>query len=121
MKNLKQFMPFNFNGFSAGKTFVVTGIKSLIDYNTKVIIGTKVECAITKDETVYEPDKNGNISTNLYEKLTVKVRLPNTVNVNVGDTVTFRNATANVYGDYSNLLSVEAEAIDVVKATKGAN
>lgn len=121
MKNLKQFMPFDFSRFSTGKTYVVTGVKSLLDFNTKVVIGTKIECAITKDETVYEPDKNGNISTNLYEKLTVKVKLPNKVNVNVGDTVAFHNATANVYGDYNNLLSVEAEAIDVVKPTKGIN
>ncbi len=115
MKNLHQFQEFNLPRFLDGKTLVVTGIKDLVDFETKAIIGSKVEVAITRDDTVYAPNKKGEIASNLYEKLDIKVKLPNAVNVAIGDEVIISdNAIASVYGDYGDKISITADGLSKV-------
>lgn len=122
MKNLYQFLMFNLVAFLSGKTLLVTGISPLCDRASGEVIGTRVECVITRDDTAYRPPKSGSTtSTNLYEKVYIKIKLPNTVSVNVGDVVEVVNGTATVYGDYNNNLSITADSLVVTKpAAKGA-
>ena len=111
MKGLYQFERFDLGSFLAGKTIVVTSVNDLTDYNSGTIIGKKIECAIIKDDTAYMPSKDGSIVSNLYEKMLIKVKTPYTADVAIGTEVTLINATASVYGDYRNKLSIIAEGV----------
>lgn len=121
MKALYQFEHFDLNGFLAGKSLAITAINDLTDYNSGTPIGKKVECAIVRDETKYAPSKDGGVVSNLYEKLIVKIKLPHTVaNVAIGDEVVPINATATVYGDYRNKLSITAEGLVSTESQKAS-
>lgn len=116
MKNLNQFMLFDWKTFSDGKRFRVTGTSEWKDYDSGNHLGTKVEVAIVEDRTQYKPDKNGNVQTNSYEKFPVKVA--KNVSVPVGAFVALDGVTATVYGEYRNQLSVKAQDIHVLTAHK---
>lgn len=115
MKKLSQFMRFDCEAFFREKVFQVTGASEWVDYTTKAHMGTKVDVAIIKDDTQYKL-KEGETVSNLYEKLTFKVRKD--VNVPVGAHVVPVNAAATVYGDYRNQLSVTADDIRVITPSK---
>ena len=121
MKNLYQFLMFDLVAFLCGKTLLVTGISPLSDHASGEVIGTRVECVITRDDTVYRAAKDSTISTNLYERLFIKIKHPNSVSVTVGDEVEVINGTAVVYGDFNNKLSLTADGLVVTKpADKGS-
>ena len=65
MKKLSQFVKFDFEGFSKGKLYKVTGVEKWDDYDTKVHLGTRLKTVIAKDETPYK-QKDGEMVTNLY-------------------------------------------------------
>lgn len=115
MKNLYQFQKFDLVAFLIGKELMVTGCGLWKDRDTGAELGTKVDVAITKDDTTYSPSKDGSVQTNLYEKLSVKLSKFN-FTVPVGSIVTIVNGTATVYGDYRNQLSVRADDVKVVQA-----
>lgn len=117
MKYLRQFLHFDLSAFLVAKTLTVISISDLLDHETKAPIGKRVTCAITRDDTVYAPGKDGAVGSNVYEKVSVKVKYPHTVSVTPGDEVTLINATATVYGDFQNQLSIIAEGLEVVKHT----
>lgn len=71
MKNLGQF--FDYKRFFEGKKFVVTDNQPLQDFETKKILGRKIEVAIAEDNTKYIPSNSGSVQTNLFEKMKVKV------------------------------------------------
>ena len=119
MKGLRQFMSFDLTRFLTGKALVVTAINDLSDYDSGVIIGKKYECAIVQDDTAYIPSKDGSTISNLYEKVTIKVKLPHTVDVAIGTEVIPINATAVVYGDYQNKLSITAEGLVSAEIQRG--
>lgn len=111
MKYLRQFECFDWNAFAKDKEFMTIGLAPLHDYQTKEIIGTKVEVVITKDTTPYDR-KVGEQGSNLFEKLTVKI--PKQIDVPMNVKIQLKNAFCNVYGDYRNQLSVYAEDIIVI-------
>lgn len=73
MKKLSQFLKFDMNEFSSGKLYQVTGIREWVDYNTKVHMGVKIDTIIAKDTTSYR-QKDGELVTNQYERLTFKIK-----------------------------------------------
>lgn len=111
LKKLSQFVLFDFQAFSKGKVYRVTGSSEWLDYATKAHMGTKVDAAIVKDGTPYKL-KDGENVTNLYEKITFKIRKD--VSVPINACVMPVNAVATVYGDYRNQLSVTADDIQVL-------
>lgn len=115
MKCLRFFLKFLFELFAQGKVFTVTGISDWVDYDTKQILGTKVEVTITEDNTAYPPGKNGQPISNLYEKMYWKV--PKKVTFPIGTIVVPVNAEATVYGEYQNQLSVRVGDIKVAPAS----
>lgn len=115
MKGLRQFLVFDCVRFFQDKSLVVVTISDLTDYDSSATIGKRVECAIIRDDTAYSPGKDGKTPTNLYEKIIIKIKYPNTVNVSVGDEVTLVNPVGTVYGDYSNKLSISAEGVEAIK------
>lgn len=115
MKGLRQFMTFDLSRFLEGKTLVATAINDLTDYDSGAIVGKKVECAIVRDDTAYTPGKDGAVVNNLYEKIVIKVKLPHTVDVAIGTEVVPANATAVVYGDYQNKLSITADGLKITR------
>lgn len=110
MKKLSQFMRFDFAAFSQGKVYRVVGTSEWVDYSTKAHMGTKVDVAIIKDDTQYKQKEGENV-TNLFEKLTFKVRKD--VNVPMNAHVIPVNAVGTVYGEYRNQLSITADDIQV--------
>ena len=73
MKSLNKFMYFDWEKFSEGKEYTVTGCSEWTDFNTKQHLGTKIEVIISKDETDYRM-KDGSTTSNLYERLIFKVK-----------------------------------------------
>ncbi|PKY90580.1 hypothetical protein CYJ57_01585 [Falseniella ignava] len=113
MKALNQFRHFDSQGFLKDKVLEVTQITNWVDYNTKEVLGDKVEVVILIDNTPYAPTRNGEIVTNKFEKLNVKV--PNAENIKVGDQVTLINPVGSVYGEYQNQLSLKADGLKIIK------
>lgn len=112
MKYLNAFTNFDLVDFLLGKELTVTACTTWVDFNTGAVQGTKIEVAITRDDTPYPPAKDGSVSTNLYEKMTVKI--PRAITVPTGAIVTIVNGIGNVYGEYRNQLSIRAEDVKVI-------
>ncbi len=112
MKKLAQFMAFDFDAFSKGKVYQVTGVSEWVDFATKAHMGTKVEVCIVKDDTQYKQKDGENIS-NLYEKFSIKI--PKDTTCPVRAYVMPVKAVATVYGEYRNQLSVTADDIRVLQ------
>lgn len=115
MKKLSQFMVFDIEAFLKGKLLRVTNVSEWVDYTTKVHMGSKVEVAITKDDTQYK-QKDGESISNLYEKFNIKI--PKDVQVQVNAYVVPVNAVGTVYGEYRNQLSVTADDIRIRPVNK---
>lgn len=115
LSHLSDFVPpFDIAAFCKGKTFLTTGHRPWIDYETKQVRGEKVDVVILTDETEYKA-KPGEIVTNRFEKLTVKI--PKTLDVPVNVMVEMVNPKASIYGEYRNQLSVVADDIRIVQAS----
>lgn len=113
MKKLNMFVQFDWDGFAKDKSFQVTDVRSLRDReHNETVLGTVVELVILKDDTDYQT-KPGEVVSNLYEKLRVKIPR-SSVDVQVGDPVVLINPTATVFGEYRNQLSVKADDILVL-------
>lgn len=112
MRNLNQFVAFDLDAFMAGKDLTVAACTPWSDYDTKAKLGTRIEVAITRDDTKYAPGKDGETRTNLYEKLTVKVEKD--ISLPVGSVVTIVGGKATIFGDYRNQLSIKAEDVKIV-------
>lgn len=107
MKGLNKFMGFDWEKFSEGKEYTVTGCSEWMDFITKQHLGTKVEVIISKDETDYRL-KDGSTMSNLYERLIFKVEKD--VKIQTGAKVTLVNPTVTAYGknkdgSFSNFLN----------------
>lgn len=118
MKFLNQFQEFDFSRFATGKVFLVVGKRPWLDYDTGAALGTTVECVIYKDETIYKR-KEGDTSSNLFEKLSFKVSKP--VEVPLRAQVKPVNPKATIWGEFRNQLSVKAEDIEVVPQRQQAS
>ena len=115
MKNLNQFVHFDFPSFAEGKDFQVTGVKQWKDYeNPEKVLGTVVEVFISQDKTHYVT-RDGSRISNRGEKFSIKIPVTN-VDVEIDDFVNPVNPVATVYGEYRNQLSVRADDVDVIKA-----
>ena len=108
MKGLNQFLVFDWDSFAEGKQFVVTGISEYQDYETKVHIGSKVECVIAVDNTTYA-FKEGKMFTNRFEKITFKVSKD--VNIPLETRIMPKNVVASIYGEFRNQLSIKCDDI----------
>lgn len=105
------FNHFDYQGFMREKRVRATSIKPWKDFETKKILGTKVEGGITFDKTDYQ---DPNVS-NLYEKLVYKVNKPmEQIAVKVGDYFEGVNVQAKLYGEYQNQLSITCDDVRVV-------
>lgn len=111
MKKLTQFLEFNTEKFFKGKAFVTTGISEWRDFDTNQKKGTKVETVIAQDDTHYDL-REGEIVSNLYEKITFKV--PKTIELPMNAQVEPQGVKATVYGEYRNQLSCTAQDIVVI-------
>lgn len=110
MRNLNQFVRFDWGAFAAGKKFLYLGQSKWVDHNTQQLLGTRVEVVIASDKTEYKPAADGTPAQgNRFEKLTVKV--PGAVNIPEESYVEIVNPVATVYGDFRNQLSVKADAV----------
>jgi len=109
MKKLNMFTTFDWNSFAKGKEFASIGRSEWKKFDTGEHFGTKVEAVIVKDDTNYG-NQNGEVVTNLFEKLTFKV--PQDIDVPLNVKIYPKNVVATVYGEYRNKLSCIAESIE---------
>ena len=113
MKNLNQFIRFDFEQFSAGKVFQVNGVKPWKDYdNPEKILGTTIEVFVAEDKTHYIT-RDGSRFSNRGEKFSIKIPATS-VDVDIDDIVVPVNPVATVYGDFRNQLSVKADDIEAI-------
>ncbi|MGQ3449908.1 hypothetical protein ACTP3E_10270 [Streptococcus pneumoniae] len=114
MKGLKHFLQFDLDGFLKDKEVTFLDAKPYYNYKdgkvTEELLGMKLECVITQDNTNY----NNQDFNNEYEKITVKVAGVEKVNINRGAKIKIQGK-AKVWGDYSQNLSIEATNVQVVK------
>ena len=113
MKGLTQFMKFDWDEFANGKQFLVISTSEYQDFDTKTHLGTKIECVISSDKTVYKY-REGEKFSNRFEKIIFKVGKD--VNAPVNSYILPKNAVATIYGEYRNQLSVKCDDIDMVTA-----
>ncbi len=111
MYNLNQFQQFDIEKFLKGKVLKVLGIRDWIDFDTKKILGTIVDTVIWVDKTEYKV-KNGEIKTNAFEKLPLKIGKK--VSVEIDAFVMPVHAIASIYGDYRNKLSVKCDDVKII-------
>lgn len=119
MKGLKAFLVFDWNAFAEGKEFKVTNCSEWSDYNTKKVMGTKVEVVISKDETDY-PLKDGETKSNLFERLTFKVTKK--IRIPANSKVKPVNPEVKAYGkdyqgnftNYVNKLAIQCADVEVI-------
>ncbi|MGX9820392.1 hypothetical protein [Lactococcus lactis] len=116
MKKLKQFNEFNVEAFLKDK--VLRYISEQPNYifvdgkRTENFDGLKISAVIIEDNTDYG---NGETGLNVYEKINIK--LPGVLRTNLSPEDDFEliNATAKLYGDYNNLLSLSAEGVQLIE------
>ena len=104
MKHLNQFNIFDWNAFAEGKRFLVTSCRPWVDFESKEALGSAIEVVIYKDETEYR-QKDG-------EQTTKEVDIP------LKSFIEPINATATIYGEYRNQLSVKCNDITVLRQGK---
>ncbi len=112
LKKLNKFSYFDIDEFLEKKKLLTVGVSEWKDFDTQNVLGTKVEVVIAADKTDYG-NAGGEIVSNLYEKLTVKIPAKLN-NVPMNAEVRLVNPEAIVYGEYRNQLSITADNIEVV-------
>lgn len=111
MKKLNKFQSFNWEAFAKGKTFMATGCKPWIDFDSQKNQGTKVGYIIIEDKTDYGLQEGEDVS-NVWEKGVIKIRKD--INIPEKSIVQLKGVRASVYGEYRNQLSIEADEIVVI-------
>lgn len=111
LKKLYRFSYFDIDGFLEGKKLSTVGLTEWKDFKTQNVLGSKVETVIIEDKTDYGTVE-GEIVSNIYEKLTIKV--PKKVEVPMNVMVRLINSEAVVYGEFRNRLSITADDIEVI-------
>lgn len=112
MKKLTQFLRFDMDAFSNGKLYQVTGIREWTDFDTKAHMGVKIDTIIARDTTPYK-QKEGEVVTNQFERLTFKIRKDLKVPLNAY--IMPINAVGVVYGEYRNQLAVTADDVKILQ------
>lgn len=114
VKGLKQFLEFNLDGFLKEKEITFISSKPYYNYIdgqvSDQVAGMKLECVITKDNTIYNNDE----ITNEYEKITIKLPKAEKINLKRGTKLKIEGV-GKVWGDYSQNLTIEATKIMVLK------
>ena len=114
MKGLKQFLEFDLDGFLKDKEITFINSKPYYNYIdgqvSDQVAGMKLECVITKDNTIYNNDE----ITNEYEKITIKLSQAEKINLKRGTKLKIEGV-GKVWGDYSQNLTIEATKIMVLK------
>lgn len=119
MKNLSQFQSFNAKAFFEGKELTLTGSREWKDFQSGEHLGTKLDAVITRDDTHYRKGKNGEETSNLYERLIIKV--PHDVSLPIGVRLQLHDVEAKIYGDYHNKLSITAKSVTVANGKEKPN
>lgn len=111
LKKLSRFSFFDIDLFLEKKKLLTVGISEWKDYDTQNVLGTKVEVVIAADKSDYGAI-DGEVISNLYEKLTIKI--PKKLTLPMNAEVRLINAEAVIYGEFRNQLSITAEDIEVI-------
>lgn len=111
LKKLRNFLMFDYERFAKGKRLLSVSQQPWKDFKTSEVLGTKIETVIALDKTNYGL-KDGEVVSNLYEKLVFKI--PKVIEIPMNVEIRPKNPVATVYGDYQNQLSITAEDIEVL-------
>ena len=113
MKGLKQFLEFDLDAFLKDKEVTFISAKPYYNYIdgqvSDQVAGMKLECVITKDNTIYNNDE----ITNEYEKLQLKFL--ELIKLTKRGTRLKVEGVGKVWGEYSQNLTIEATNIMVSK------
>ena len=102
---------FDYESFAKGKRLLSVSQQPWKDFKTSEVLGSKIEAVIAQDKTDYGL-KDGEVVSNLYEKLVFQI--PMEIQIPVIVEIRPKNPVAIVYGEYQNQLSITAEDIEVL-------
>lgn len=117
MKRLNKFSEFNMTKFLEEKDLVFIGGEEYSNFDTKEFEGMKYQILIKKDDSLYAIKADGGEirGVNAREMLTVKIKGQKELhNFEMFTPVRLTNATASIYGEHQNNLSVFCEEIQLV-------
>ena len=82
LKKLRNFLMFDYESFAKGKRLLSVSQQPWKDFKTSEVLGSKIEAVIAQDKTDYGL-KDGEVVSNLYEKLVFKIPKEIQIPVNV--------------------------------------
>ena len=114
LRGLRNYEFFDADAFFADKRLMTTNLIPWIHFETKELLGTKVEAVIIEDKTDYGDTD----FTNLFEKVVFKTNQKN-LSIPIKSEIKCTNIVGVLYGEYRNQLSLRCDDIEVVaKNTK---
>lgn len=116
MKRLNKFSEFNITKFLEEKELVFIGGEEYSNFDTKEFEGMKYQVLIKKDDSLHamKPDGGEIRGVNAREMLTIKIKGQKELhNFEMFTPIRLINATASVYGEHQNNLSVFCEEIQL--------
>lgn len=117
MRQLHQFNIFDTENFFKDKDIRVVGHEAWVEYKDGKRgkdLGIKYKCVVALDHTKYEGE---NVQPNLNGGEAFNIKVPQQVIAYKPlSRIKLINASASVYGEFSNQLSVTAEGIEVLPA-----
>ena len=120
LKGLRQFVVFDVKAFLDGKDMICASCTPLVDFQTKEVIGTKVEALVVVDKTEYRQKEGQPTISNKYKELTFKCRekslsIPVDAHIRPAGSV-----EGTIYGDYQNQLSIKCDRMEVLSSTQSS-
>ena len=114
LKGLRQFLGFDINAFLKGKQMICASCDPWVDFDTKDVLGTKVDALIVTDDTQYRQKDGQPPVTNRYNRLTFKcskkgLQVPLDAHIRPVDPI------ASIYGNFQNELSIKCSDIEIAQ------
>ena len=119
LKGLKAFQKFDVKSFLAKKQLLLMAMDDWKDYQSSEVIGAKLRTTIWTDDTDY--GKAGINNEGIELEVKVRGLKAEPVNRKNRGFIRLRNPRANVYGDFQNQLSIEADGFDYVEEKRDGN
>ena len=119
LEDIRKYVHIDGAAILAPLELTVTAIKPLLNYDTKQQEGYRVETMVTADRDTHPPKANGEIVSNLYHPLTLKIKSMTMPKVNIGDKVVPVNPVVKLWGQYMMYVSVTCDDVQVAHTGKG--
>lgn len=112
---LSHFKKFDNKGFFGPKKLLLFSMDEWRDFDTKKVIGAKLNTVIWADNSDYGDMRVSNKGRSMVVKVAGLKPQP----VESPEFISLRNPRGIIYGEYQNQLSVKADGFDVIQGNEG--